>query len=340
MQDYYEILAINQNANEEQIKIAYKKLILLTHPDKQGGNKEKFQKVQEAYEILSDPVKRKTYDFQRNVPSFPTQNFQFPFPFNVNINFSAKPPENTNNKKKMRDEIYTLNVSLNEVKTGFIRTFNIKRTTSCPKCKIFCTFCEGSGIGKNIPQVQLGPYMNFEINCNQCNSKGYYFQTDGNCNMCYKSTQINNEVSFEIKYEKGCITGQKNVFEGWGIQAEKSNEISGDMIIILNIEKHPLFERVDILDLKYEAEISVYEAIAGSKIIIPFFDEPFEYDISEFCTINPNEEYIIPKKGLTDSVGITGNLILTFKIRYSNILLTKEEKQVIHDTFVKLNLMK
>ena len=68
MDDHYGTLGVQENSSQDDIKKAYRKLAFKYHPDKNGGNKEKFQKVSEAYESLEDPQKRKQYDMHRSSP--------------------------------------------------------------------------------------------------------------------------------------------------------------------------------------------------------------------------------------------------------------------------------
>lgn len=118
--NYYDILGVSENATQEEIKKAYRKLALKFHPDKSGGSKEyeeKFKKISEAYDVLGDPEKRKRYD---NSPSGNFNNFESQFNFN---NFTAEDIFSSlfgvrNFEDMNLDIIYNLRVSLKEAMLG------------------------------------------------------------------------------------------------------------------------------------------------------------------------------------------------------------------------------
>ena len=336
--NYYDILKISKDATLDEIKHSYKQLAKQHHPDK-GGDKEKFQEIQTAYEILSDENKRKDYDnnpYQNQNQQFPFpfpfQNQQFPFqeqqqfpfqnqqfPFNI-FNF------NENVKIKRNDENYNCKISLKEVFFGTIRKFHIKRQIICEKCNIECAHCKGTGVDKN-QKIQLGPFFHISNQpCVLCNGQGY--KKLPFCDSCSNNGFKIKDIHIELLIPKGVENGKIYKYDGCGEQAIKNNEVSGNLIIIIEIIENDFFKR-DNLDLIFEHQISFKESIIGKNILIPHIEETFVFDIRKFCIINPNKSYLIKDKGLQDELGNKGNLILKFKIIYTDKVLSESEIDIL-----------
>jgi molecular chaperone DnaJ len=335
MQSHYETLGVQKTSSKDEIKNAYHKLAKVYHPDKNTGNdaKEKFQKIQEAYETLSDDEKRAQYDNpepQFNIPHNFTQNFQQGFPFNI---FNMHQPQQ--NLKK-NNEYYTFKIKLSDVYFGINKNFNIKKKNMCNKCKIKCTLCNGNGVIQG-QRIQMGPFVQFvNETCPSC-SGNCVIRNNVNCNDCGSSGIIIKEKHIELKIPKGVEDGKEYLFEEWGEQAIKLNEKSGDFIIKIEVQKNDLFYR-DNLNLTYTTQISLFESIIGKDIKIQHFDEIIDLNINRFGIINPKKEYIIVEKGLKNEKNERGNLKIKFEILYSDKILTPEEIIMISDIFKKINL--
>ena len=336
MQSHYETLGVQKTSSKDEIKSAYHKLAKVYHPDKNTGNdaKEKFQKIQEAYETLSDDEKRAQYDNpqpQFNIPPDFHQNFQQGFPFNI---FNMQQPQQQNLKKN--NEYYTFKIKLSDVYFGITKNFNIKKKVMCVKCKIKCTMCNGNGAIQG-QRIQMGPFVQF-INqmCPLC-SGNCVIRNNIACSDCSSSGFKIKEKHIELKIPKGIEDGKEYLFEEWGDQSVKPNEKSGDFIIRIEIQKNDLFYR-DNLNLTYTTQISLFESIIGKEIKIPFFDEMIDLNTNRFGIINPKKEYIIVEKGLKNEKNERGNLKIKFEIIYPEQLLTPEEIIAITDTLKKCNL--
>jgi DnaJ-class molecular chaperone len=142
----------------------------------------------------------------------------------------------------------------------------------------------------------------------------------------------------EIHIPKGVENNKQYIYEGWGEQAVKPNEKSGDFIIRLNVENHDIFER-DNLDLKHKTQITLYESIIGKELIIPYFEEKIVINTNIFGIINPEKEYIVLEKGLRNEMNQKGNLKIIFKIIYPEKTFNNDEINDITNIFKKLNLI-
>ena len=220
--DHYEILQISKNATTEEIRYSYKNLAKQHHPDK-GGNKEKFQEIQTAYEILSDENKKREYDNQQNgnqnFPSFPNI-FHF-----VNNSIPIKKP----------DEIFKCPITLREVLFGTSRKFHITRKIRCEKCNFECNQCNGTGSDKNNQRIQIGPFLHIQNQvCYLCKGDGY--KRVSFCEDCKNSGTRIKEFFIEILIQKGVENGKTYYYEGMGEAANKKNEINGNFIVVIEIK--------------------------------------------------------------------------------------------------------
>jgi len=194
--DYYNILGVSKNASNEDIKNAYRRLARTHHPDK-GGDKDQFQKIQEAYETLSNSDKRKQYDN-------PAANsgFEDMFPFGFDHPFFKHHRQDEKIVKK-NDHSYTCKVTLNDVFFGTIKKLRVHRSILCKNCISNCLKCNGKGV--IVQHVKLGPFTQIVQNtCTVCNGKGKSKDKSKNCESCNLNGEIIEEKIFEIynKYIK------------------------------------------------------------------------------------------------------------------------------------------
>lgn len=326
MSDYYDILGISKSATDEEIKTAYRKLAKTHHPDK-GGDKNKFQEIQTAYETLSDSNKRNNY----NNSSFQQQNMShFPSPFDHPF-FTY---HNKTTITKKNDYIHNCNISLNDVYTGINKKFRVQRTKICINCKKICQTCNGNG--KIIHNHQFGPFIQkVEQICSTCNNTGILKNQD-NCKICNNKRSITEENLFDVNIKPGIESGTKITFPEWGEQATRHNEIPGSFIVNIIINDHPDFQR-NKLNLTWKTNISLRDSIIGKTIVIPHFAKPFELHTRGFGIINPQKEYIIHNRGLIDERGNQGNLYIKFIIEYPELNFNDEQINILQSAFNQIN---
>ena len=339
MEDYYNTLQIEKNASQDQIKQAYKKLAKIHHPDK-GGDKEVFQKIQTAYETLSDDQKRAAYDnpnpFQNifggggtaGGAGFPFHNMGgFPFAQHnhfQDLNFMF----NRNQSKKKIDHQYVLKVTLNDVFFGLKKMLNIKHDIKCNNCNKKCEVCNGTCKVRKTIDMGIMRVMQ-EQPCTNCNAYGIV-KDNVNCDHCNNKGSIVKENKIEIVIPPGVEDGATFCFPGLGEQPKTDNEVAGDFNVIIKIDEGVLFKR-DMLDLIYETNITFKESIVGKSIKIPHFETEFLVEINKFGVINPNKKYIVYGKGLKNERGNYGNLYIKFNITYDDIVLTEDQIQKLKD---------
>lgn len=339
--DYYKILGIQKDASDNEIKKAFHKLALVNHPDK-GGDKETFQKINVAYETLSDPDKRREYD---NPNPFANMNHMghghsgsfTPFfnPFDHiftggmhgNMHFSSQPPQ----PKKCNDSIFTINLELKDAHKELNKTYKISIKKTCLKCLNKCDVCNGSG--QQTVHRQMGPMTQVTSSvCNSCGGKGELVKKRDDCECGGKELVENRKI--EVKIPTCAPNGHSIIFEGLGEQPSNKIDKPGNLVfkvLIKDSDEH--FIRRDN-NLVYTTTIDLKSSLIGKIIEIPHYDNPITLNINTLGIINPKKEYILFNMGL----GLKGNLILRFNIEYPEITLLSDQIQVLTDAFNNINL--
>lgn len=327
MSEYYKILGINENASEDEIKQAYRKLARTHHPDK-GGDKEKFQKVQTAYENLTNPEKR------ANLNSENTHNFSFNFNNHSFFDFHNQHHQQNNKTIQKKDFIYNFNIKLKDVYFGINKKLKLSRKVKCSKCVDTCHNCNGNGTCTKT--VNMGPFQQIITqNCSNCSSSGI-IKKNIECTLC-ENGEITESNIVEINVPIGVVDKKQIIFKGWGEQAKNKNELSGNFVVVINIEKDELFERKQ-MDLIFTVEMSLKECLIGKQIIIPHFSEDIHLNTSGFGIINPNIQYTIFNKGLRNENEKHGQLHLRFKIDYPSKTLNESQINAFKKLFTECEL--
>ncbi|KAF8822574.1 putative DnaJ family chaperone [Cardiosporidium cionae] len=277
---FYEILGLEKDASQTAIKKAYRMLAIKHHPDK-GGDPEKFKEISKAYEVLSDPTKRKMYDdYGENgldgSASDPTDLFDMIFGGGGGggiFGNSAK----SNKKQKVDDTVSTIHVSLEEVYKGGHRDYPLLRNTICTSCKgiggpesanLKCHGCDGRGM--RIIIKQSGPMIQQTHSvCSVCKGQGKNISEDKKCKHCKGSGSVRTRKTFDVYIPKGIPDKHKIVFTGEA--DEKLNEIPGNAVFIASIKEHSVFRRRGD-DLFLDRKISLGEALLGFKFILKHLD--------------------------------------------------------------------
>ncbi len=274
--DYYEILSVAKNAQEDEIKQAYRKLALKYHPDRNKGNaeaEEKFKEATEAYEILRDPKKRAQYDKygHEGVAGFEGfgrgayTDFSDIFgDFDLNDIFEGFFGSGfggrTRTKKPRRgsDIQYDLTIDLESAATGKEAQIEIPRNEMCPSCSgsgsaagskpVVCPVCSGTG---QIRQTQ--GFFSITQTCYKCRGEGKIISSP--CKNCGGNGLVMKKRKITVKVPAGVESGSRLKIGGEGEQGPSGGP-RGDLYVVIHILKHAIFERhgndiLSIVDISY-----------------------------------------------------------------------------------------
>ena len=272
---FYEILEVDKNASQDDIRKSYRKKAVKLHPDK-GGDQDKFQELQHAYEVLSDENKRKIYDqYGEEGLKEGRDGFEGGDIFDL-LNGGMGRGQNV--KRKTKSVLHTLTVTLEDVYKGNKRFLEISRYRNCELCKgsgskdpnanTKCQACQGKGMKIVVKQISMG-YIQQSVHCSDCNGEGFVIKEKDKCTKC-KGEKVN-KVSkvLEVDIDKGAPDGKRYTFAG------ESDEVPGvdpgDIIVEILVEKHKRFIRKGA-DLLYNVDISLLEALTGFELVIEHLD--------------------------------------------------------------------
>jgi DnaJ-class molecular chaperone len=245
MEDFYQILGVSENASQDEIKKAYRKLAVEHHPDK-GGDENKFKKISEAYDTIGDQNKRTQYDNQKRNPFANMGGGGFN-PFEDMFN-----QMHTQRKRAVPDKIIEVVVGAVESYKGGEKNITYTRNHNCGGCngsggeRINCTTCGGQGV---ITQ-QIGTGLFTQIirqSCGSCGGRGFSYKTT--CGTCHGSTTTSSVETISIKLPNGIDEGQFLRVQGKG---DYKDGMYGNLVVKVKIVPENNFEK-SMDDLIYNA---------------------------------------------------------------------------------------
>ncbi|MCB1938523.1 MAG: molecular chaperone DnaJ [Rhodocyclaceae bacterium] len=284
--DYYEILGVNRDASDAELKKAYRKLAMKHHPDRNPGNKdaeEHFKEAKQAYEVLSDADKRAAYDRYGHAGVDPSMGagpggqgfdgFSDAFSDIFGDIFSGGGGRGRSNVYRGADLRYNLEISLEEAARGAEKTIRIPTQENCEVCGGSgakagsqpkpCPTCGGAGQVR----IQQG-FFSIQQTCPKCHGSGSYIADP--CRSCNGAGRIKKQKTLEVKIPAGIDDGMRLRHAGHGEPGINGGP-SGDLYVEIHIKKHSVFQR-DGDDLHCEMPINFATAALGGDIEIPTLD--------------------------------------------------------------------
>jgi len=320
--DYYEVLGVDKDASVDEIKIAYRKLARKYHPDvnKTDPNaKDKFIEVQEAYEVLSDPDKRRNYDqygfsgvdidmsdfFRGGIPGIdellksifggfsPFGGFD-DFGFG---SFGSRARGRSRPRKQVGQDIEEhITISFEEAMFGVKKDITIQRYTPCDACEGTgaedpssvkeCPQCQGSGRMRKMTQSGFGTIIR-ESECNACNGTGKIIGKK--CKVCNGAKVVPENKKIHVNIPPGVESGVHLKVQGAG-HVPSVNAIPGDLYVGISIINDENFIR-QRNDLYTPVDVDIVTAIVGGKIKVPTLDYKNEKIKEKELNIPPGTQY-------------------------------------------------
>lgn len=261
---FYDLLGVGKKASTDEIRRAFKKSALKNHPDR-GGDKEKFQEIQEAHEILTDEKKRSIYDKygEEGLKEGGGGGGGMDDILNMFMG-GGRGPQRDAGPKKMKPFKHPLKVTLEEIYSGKKTKIAVNRERICKACDgkggkegavKRCTPCQGRGMVTRMQQLGPGYYTQSTGPCDECNGKGEQINEKDKCQKCNGKRVQKEKKIIDAEIDKGAPNGQQYTF--YGEADEFPGAEAGDVIIIVQEQQHKVFKRKGA-DILMEKEITLY----------------------------------------------------------------------------------
>lgn len=360
MKEYYEILGVGKNASQAEIKRAYRRLAQQHHPDKgDGGDEQKFREVNEAYEVLSDEVKRAQYDrfgtafeharagsagfggfagfddfadfmrgFGNNFSRGPYSGIEFDFGDIFSDIFGAP---RTRRREQGVDLEMALDITFLQSVFGTEKEVSLEKQELCSRCsgsgaeagtKInTCPRCHGTGQIVTHHRTILGS-MQRAVTCERCQGTGKVPQEE--CSQCGGRGRHKQKKTIKVVIPPGIDSGQRIKVTAEG-EVGYRGSVSGDLYIKIVVESHPEFRRGGY-DILSDVPVSFYQAALGTKIEVNTVDGPVKLKIP--AGIQSGKVLCLRNKGVPHlESGRRGDHLVTVRV-VTPQKLSKKEKEI------------
>ncbi len=343
--DYYEVLGVHRNAQEAEIKKAFRKLAVQHHPDKNQGDKEseeKFKEATEAYEVLSDPQKRAQYDQFGHAGVSGAGGFGGGFggfgagsPFGDVFGdifgdiFGGGSGRSRGQGRRGDDLLYNLEINFEEAAFGAEKKIDVPYAKRCGTCNgsgakpgtdpTTCPTCRGAGQVR----YQQG-FFSVSKTCGQCNGEGKIVETP--CPDCKGKGSTRDTKTLSVKVPAGVETGTRLKMTGEGGQGKGGP--NGDLYIAIAVKDHPLFQREDT-NIICEIPISFIQAALGCELEVPTLDGKVAMKIPEGT--QSGKIYRLKGKGIPSLHGYgRGDQMVVIRVE-TPINLNKKQKELLEE---------
>ncbi|MFW5948843.1 MAG: molecular chaperone DnaJ [Halolamina sp.] len=308
-EDFYEVLGVSRDADEDEIQQAFRKKAAEYHPDvsDEDDAEEKFRKAKKAKEVLTDEEKRQAYD-QMGHERFEQAEKRGGFdgggaggmgggPFGGGMGGGGgfedifeqffgggRGGGGGNRPQPGRDIRTSMEITLEEAYEGVTKEFTIQRPEECPDCDgaghpadadvETCPECNGQGQVRQVQQTPLGRVQQTQT-CRRCSGEGELYSEQ--CGNCSGDGVVRQEATLQVDVPAGIRSGQSLRMDREGAPGENGGP-KGDLLIEVEVADHPEFER-DGDDLHHRHAISFPQATFGATVEVPTIEGSVEMDV-------------------------------------------------------------
>ncbi len=293
--DYYEVLGVNRSASPEEIKRAYRQLARQYHPDVSDASdaEARFKEINEAYQVLSNPKERVTYDRFGHAEPGGGLGFDFGFrdPFEIfeevfgGLGGFGFRTSQRRGPRRGADLRYDLRLAFEEAVFGCEKEIEITRREVCPECKgsgaepgttpVRCSECNGTGQVRRVQRSIFGSFVNVTT-CPVCRGKGETIPIP--CRRCDGTARAYATRRLQVTIPAGVDNGTQIRLAGEGEPGEQGGP-SGNLFVALEVEPHPHFRRRGN-DLLLELSINVAQAALGAQVTVPTLEGEEQIEVS------------------------------------------------------------
>lgn len=311
--DYYEVLGVGRTASQDELKKAFRRLAREYHPDvnKSPDAHERFQEINEAYQVLSDDDKRAAYDRYGHAGvsgnagfggfsgfGFNDMNDIFADIFNV---FTGSTTRSRRGPRQGADLRYDLRLTFEQAIFGAEVDIDINRSEVCDVCSgsgaaagsapRTCPECNGSGEVRKVSRSAFGNIVR-QSDCQRCNGRGQIIENP--CRNCRGSGMVHRQKTVKVTVPPGVDDGLQMRFSGEGELGERGGP-RGNLYVVFSVQPHEFFQRRDH-DIILDMPINVAQAALGATITVPTLEG------EEKITIKPGTQpgtvVRLPQKGV------------------------------------------
>lgn len=346
--EFYDLLGINRDASDDDIKKAYRKMAMKYHPDRNPDSKdaeEKFKEIKEAYEVLSDSQKRATYDqyghagLEQNAGGFGGGGAGFggfgdAFSDIFGDIFGGRAGTagggGRGNVYRGSDLRYNMEITLEEAARGCEKQIRIPAVDSCEACDgsgaksgtspKTCPTCGGQG------QVRMQQgFFSIQQTCPTCHGNGRVIADP--CGVCNGSGRVKKSKTLNVKVPVGVDNGDRIRLSGEGEPGVNGGP-HGDLYVVTHIKEHSVFQR-DGQNLHCEMPISFATAALGGEIEIPTLEGVAKLKIP--AETQSGQVFRLRGKGIRPLRGTTQGDLMCHVVVETPIKLTERQKQLLRD---------
>jgi molecular chaperone DnaJ len=339
--DYYEVLGVSREADDDTLKKAYRKLAMQYHPDRNVGDHEaeiKFKEAAEAYEILRDPHKRQIYDRYGHaglegagLPNFGSADAVMDIFGDILGDLFGGGGRRRRGPQPGRDLQMAIEIELLEAARGVKKEIKIPRAETCADCSgsgakpgtrpATCRRCGGHGV-----VIQGQGFFRIQQTCGACGGQGAVI-TDP-CRTCHGHGSVEAERTLTVNVPPGVDNDVSIRLSGEGEAGERGAP-PGDLYCVIRVRKHPLFVRHG-QDLHCEVPVTISQAALGRPIEVPALDGQFVTQTLKRGT-QSGDEVRIHGKGMPHlRSGRPGDLVVHVRI-VTPRRLTKRQEELFHE---------